>query len=93
MIYTHTPPPPFPNHPFASQIPDEVYSLTNLTSLAMARTGLAGPLPEAVTVLGSLATLDLSSNDLTGVNPTVANLTALTVLDLSGGWILLLPCV
>ena len=64
--------------------PPELGNLANLTSLALWRNALTGPIPPELGNLGELTSLGLSSNDLTGpIPPELGNLAALTSLGLS----------
>jgi len=52
-----------------SQLPDELFSLTNLNTLAVAECGLLGSLPEDIERLSLLKELDLFQNSITGSIP------------------------
>jgi Leucine-rich repeat (LRR) protein len=65
-------------------LPDEIYSLTKLTHLSVARSGFLGTISEQVSQLSSLLYLDLSYNELGGsIPPSLGSLAKLTSLNLS----------
>ena len=66
-----------------TELPDELWELTQLTSLKLSRNQLTG-VPEAISRLTNLTTLYLSGNQLTGVPEAIFGLTNLTHLDLRG---------
>ncbi|CAI8031599.1 Probable leucine-rich repeat receptor-like protein kinase At5g49770 [Geodia barretti] len=66
------------------EIPPELVSLTNVTSLDLGRNGLTGNIPAGLSTLANLSILDLSDNQLTGEIPeALASLNSLTSLKLS----------
>lgn len=69
---------------FNSQIPNDLYSLTRLTSLHAAESGLLGSLPDDIHRLSMLEELNLYNNGLTGTIPDdFSRLTRLRHLTLS----------
>ena len=66
-----------------TELPDELWELTRLTTLNLAGNQLTG-VPEAISRLTNLTYLRLSENQLTGVPEAISRLTNLTYLGLSG---------
>jgi hypothetical protein len=72
------------NSKIDSQLPIELYSLTNLNSLALAECGLLGSLPGDIQRLSVLQELDVIKNSLTGTLPdALSSLVHLRYLSLS----------
>ena len=78
------------NFDILTELPDSLWELTALQSLALSQNGLI-TLPEAIGQLTALQSLDLSHNQLTTLPESISRLTALQSLDLSDNQFTALP--
>ena len=68
----------------ATSLPEELFSLVNLTTLSINYTNVSGEIPHQIGNLSNLIRLDLSSNQFSGEIPVeIGSLINLTSLDLS----------
>jgi len=74
-----------------TKVSQDVFTLTDTTTLDLSDNALSGALPAEVRLLSKLRVLDLSNNNFTGVPAEVGQLSELRVLNLSNNPITGLP--
>ena len=75
------------NNELSGEIPAELGSLSNLTSLGLSSNDLSGEIPAELGSLSNLKALSLSSNALSGeIPPWLGSLSNLTDLRLTGNY-------